>query len=68
MSATADMLRALRKRRFGMPLSLVTGLMVSLTVALARAALFLIPGGVARNESAHRFPTGHVYAQPKRNP
>jgi hypothetical protein len=34
---------------FGMFLSIVTGLMVSLTVALARAALFLIPGGVARN-------------------
>jgi CHAT domain len=68
MSETADMLRVLRKRRFGMLLSVVTGLMVSLTVALARAPVFLIAGGVARNESAHRFPYGHVYAQPKRNP
>jgi hypothetical protein len=62
MSGTADLLRVLRKRRFGMLLSIVTGLMVSLTVALARAALFLVPGGVARNKSAHRFPYGHVYA------
>jgi hypothetical protein len=32
------MLRALRKRRFGMLFCIVTGLMVSLTVAPARAA------------------------------
>jgi hypothetical protein len=38
MRCTADMLRALRKDRFGMLFSIVAGFMVSLTVAPARAA------------------------------
>jgi hypothetical protein len=38
MRGTADMLRAFRKRRFGMLFSIVTGLMVSATVAPAQAA------------------------------
>jgi hypothetical protein len=43
MRGTADMLRALRKRRFGMLFSIVTGLMVSLTAAPARAADLDLP-------------------------
>jgi hypothetical protein len=43
MRGTADMRRTLRKRRFGMLFSIVTGLMVSLTVAPARAADLDLP-------------------------
>jgi hypothetical protein len=43
MRGTADMLRTLRKRRFGMLFSIVTGLMLTLTVASARAADLALP-------------------------
>ena len=43
MISRADMLRALRKRRFGMLFSIAAGLMVSLTVAPARAADLALP-------------------------
>jgi hypothetical protein len=43
MRGTADMLRTFRKRRLGTLFSIVAGLMVSLTVAPARAADLALP-------------------------
>jgi hypothetical protein len=43
MRGTTHMLRALRKRRFGMLFSIAASLMVSLTVAPARAADLALP-------------------------
>jgi hypothetical protein len=43
MRGTAGMLRALRKRRFGMLFSIAAGLMVSLTAPPARAADLELP-------------------------
>ena len=43
MTGRAGMLRTLRKRRFGMLFSIAAGLMVSLTVAPARAADLALP-------------------------
>jgi hypothetical protein len=43
MRSTAGMFRVFRKSRFGMLFSIVTGLMVSLTVAPARAADLELP-------------------------
>jgi hypothetical protein len=43
MTGSAGMLRTLRKRRFGMLFSIAAGLMVSLTVAPARAADLELP-------------------------
>jgi hypothetical protein len=43
MRGRADMLRTLRKRRFGLLFSIVVGLMISLTVAPARAADLELP-------------------------
>jgi hypothetical protein len=50
MRGIADKLRAFRKRRFGMLFSIVAGLMVSLTVAAARAADLALPTDIEINK------------------